>query len=222
MPTFENHLTFVNIQTGQFLSDTLGVGAILGTGNLRLDVTSHGKSSNDVMHALAGTGAVAIRNGQIRGVDLGAVARTVQTVVGGSADVINGVTGFSAFGGDFAIKNGVLASNDLALSGPIITMTGRGAVDLGNRTIDFHLSPKAGLGGSATSAIGVAVPIRVTGTWDHPKYGPDIQGVVNGVINSIEQGGSALKNFFTGGSKSNGQKKNATVGDSVKSLFGIH
>jgi AsmA protein len=222
VPTFENHLTFVNIQTGQFLSDTLGVGTILGTGNLRLDVTSRGKSSNDVMHALAGTGAVAIRNGQIHGIDLGAMARTVQTIVGSSAGAVNGVTGFSTFGGNFAISDGVLVTNNLALSGPIITMTGHGAVDLGNRTIDFHLAPKAGIGGNATNAVGVAVPIRVTGTWDHPKYGPDLQGVVSGVIDSIERGGSALKNLFTGGSKSNGQKKDATVGDSVKSLFGIH
>jgi AsmA protein len=228
VPTFQNRLTFVNMQMSPFLGDTLGVNRIQGTGNIRLDVSARGHSADDVMHSLSGNGAVAIRNGQIRGVDLGMIARTVQTIVSAGAKSDNATTGFSSFGGTFSLRGGVANCNDLALSGPVLTMTGRGALDIGNRTIDFHLVPKAGIGAHASTAVGLAVPIHVTGTWDHLNYGPDLAGVVNGVIGNIENGGSALKGLFGGGNsgngstKSSGGKKSQSVGDSVKSLFGIH
>jgi AsmA protein len=226
-PAFENHLTFVNMQMAPFLGDTIGVNRIQGTGNIRLDVVAHGHSASDVMHALSGKGAVAVRNGQIRGVDLGMIARTVQTIVSGGAKSDSATTGFSTFGGAFGLRNGVASCNDLALSGPVLTMTGHGSLGIGDRTIDFHLVPKAGIGSKASSAIGLAVPIHVTGTWDHLNYGPDLAGVVDSVIGNIENGGNAIKGLFGGtGGNNNGKpqsgKKSQSVGDSVKSLFGIH
>jgi AsmA protein len=226
VPTFENHLTFVNMQMAPFLGDTIGVNRIQGAGNIRLDVVAHGHSAGDVMNSLSGKGAVSVRNGQIRGVDLGMIARTVQTIVGGGAKSDSATTGFSTFGGTFGLKNGVATCNDLALSGPLLTMTGHGALGIGDRTIDFHLVPKAGIGSKASNAIGLAVPIHITGTWDHLNYGPDLAGVVDSVIGNIENGGNAIKGLFGGSSGSNskpqGGKKSQSVGDSVKNLFGIH
>jgi len=131
-------------------------------------------------------------------------------------------TRFSSLGGTFVIRNGVLSNRDFALSGPVITARGQGLLDLGNRAIDFHIAPKAGVGGTA---LGLSVPIHITGTWDHLRYAPDLAGAVGGLLGGVAQGGSALKGFFTRTNQSSSQNSNqrkGSVGDSVKSFFGIH
>jgi AsmA protein len=215
VPAFTDRVVFTNVQMAQFLSDTIGVSRIEGTGTIRLNVSSGGTSASDVMHAMRGSGSVQIRNGDIRGVDLGMVARTIQTVVSGGATSSDATTRFSSLHGTFAVHNGIVTNRDLNVSGPGFSARGQGLLDLGNRMIDFHIVSKAG------GAIGLSVPVHVTGTWDHLHYTPDLVGTVGGVIGDVAEGGAtAVKSLIPGG-QSSGQKK-STLGDSVKSLFGIH
>jgi AsmA protein len=101
-------------------------------------------------------------------------------------------------------------------------MTGAGAVDLGNRAIDFRLMPKAVVGGSS-----IGIPFRVKGSWDRVHYAPDLSGVMNGVIQNLESGKAPFKGLFGGAHKTedqNGQprKKKKSVGAILKNMFGVH
>lgn len=222
VPVFHNTLQFNNVALRPFLTDTLGISSIEGSGSLSLAIASHGTNAFAVMHTLSGKGSIAAGQGRIRGVDLGAVARTIQTVLGGGATGTAATTDFHDMGGTFVIANGVLANKDFRLSGPLLSMTGTGAIDVGNRTIDFRLVPKAAVGGSRGLSIGI--PFRIQGSWDHVHYAPDVAGMVGGVLQNLESGRAPFKGLFGGGKTKpqSSQKKKKSPEDVLKNMFGIH
>ena len=60
----------------------------------------------------------------IRGVDMGQVARTVQTILSAGATGHSATTDFDRFGGSFSIQNGMLWNGDLRLDSAFLHMTG--------------------------------------------------------------------------------------------------
>ena len=216
-----NSLAFHNVALRPFLADTLGITSIEGVGALNLDVTSHGSSAYAVMHAINGRGAITAVQGRFRGIDMGRIARTIQTVLGAGSTGDVASTDFHDMGGSFVITQGVLASRDFHLAGPVLQAAGQGTIDIGNRTIDFRIVPKAAVAGAS-----IGVPFRMRGSWDHVHYLPDLGGLVNGVMQNLESGRAPLKDLFGGGDKSqdqnNPKKKKKNIGDALKNMFGIH
>ena len=220
VPTFRNTLKFDRIALQPLLSDTLGVRRIEGIGFLTLDVTAQGTNPNAVMHTLWGRGSLAGDHGRIRGVDLAGVARTIQSVLGGAPGT-SANTDFLDMNGTFVIANGVLSNKDFRVAGPLLSMTGAGAVDIGGRSIDFRLVPRA-----TARGISIGIPFRVNGSWDHVHFAPELSGVMNGVMWNLENGRAPFKGLFGGGNKPKDQggqpKKKKSVGDALKNMFGIH
>jgi AsmA protein len=191
VPLFANKLSFSAVQLGPLLKDALGLTSIEGTGGLWLDIRMAGASPNALMHSLSGKGALSGANGRIKGVDLGAVARTVSVAVGGNATGDVAATAFHDMGANFGIANGVVNTSDFHLKGPVVQMTGTGAIDVGNKTIDFRVHPQAAVGG-----YGIGVPFHITGSWDKLHYAPDVGAMIGNVVDSIKNGGSAIQNLF--------------------------
>lgn len=221
VPQFANTVDIRGVQLKPLLNDSIGLDSIEGTGTLTLDIRMAGASPYAILHSLSGKGALTGANGRIRGVDLGAVARTVQTALGSNATGDVASTTFHSMGASFVLANGVLDTKDFRLAGPVVQMTGQGKIDIGNRGIDFRLRPAAGVAG-----INIGIPFRITGTWDKLHYGPDLAELIGGVVNSFKSGGAAIGNLFGGGNKGdknakNGQKKKSTS-DQLKNMFGIH
>ena len=225
VPGYRSRLKFERVSLQPFLHDTIGVDRIQGVGTVALDVAAQGTSPDAVMHTLAGQGSLAADHGRIRGVDLGAVARTIQTLFGGTTDNSAG-TDYLAMDGSFVIAKGVLTNMDLAVAGPVLSMTGAGEVDLGNRAIDFRLVPVA-----RAKGVSVGIPFRVDGSWDHVHYRPDLSGIMGGVIQNLESGKAPFKGVFGPGQKKQDQggqpndklkKKKKSTGDILKNMFGIH
>ncbi|HEY0281673.1 MAG TPA: AsmA-like C-terminal region-containing protein, partial [Rhizomicrobium sp.] len=221
VPAFRNRLKFEHVALQPFLNDTLGVGRFEGAGALTLDIAAHGTNAHAVMRSLSGKGTLAGEQGRIRGVDLGAMARTIQNMLGGTAGT-GTATDFLTMGGSFAVASGVLTSKDFRLAGPLLSMTGTGDIDIGNRAIDFRLVPKA-----SAKGLSIGIPFRVRGSWDHVHYAPEMGGMMKGVMQNLENGKAPFKGLFGGGNKprdQNGQpeKKKKNVGDALKNMFGIH
>jgi len=227
VPVVANKLAFQNIAFGPFLTDTIGVDKIGGRGTIMLDVASTGASPDAIMRGLSGKGSVAIEHGSIRGVDMGVVARTITTILSAGATGTSATTDFDRFGGSFTIAGGVLTNGDLRLSSAFINMTGAGHLDLGNQTIAYRIEPKASIGGKL-NLLDVGVPFAIAGPWSHVRYVPDIAGAVTGLIDSVLGKGAAPIEGLLNGLAGNGQpstnprKKNNSVGDKLKNIFGIH
>jgi len=191
VPQFANTLDLHGVQLKPFLKDMLGLDAIEGTGTIQLDIRAAGSNPDAILHSLSGKGSIAAANGRLSGVDLGAVARSIKTVLGGSATGEVASTSFADMGAGFVLAGGVLNTSDFRLTGPVVKMTGSGAIDIGGRSIDFRLHPAAGAGG-----FDIGVPFRITGSWDRLHYGPDVDAMIGGVVDSLRNGGNALRNMF--------------------------
>jgi len=222
-PAFHNVVEFSNVALQAFLSSTIGVKQIEGTGTIKLDVTSRGDSTDIIMHGLSGRGSIDLHDGQLRGLDLGAVAKTIQGLLGGAVTP-DAFTKFSTMRGSFVLANGILTGNDFQLEGPALHTTGVGTVDIGNRAIDFKIVPQASAV-VAKQKLSVGLPFRIKGPWKHVHYTADIGGLVNSVLDNLKSGRVPFKDMF-GSSKPKDpnapKKKHKNIGDALKNMFGIH
>jgi len=101
-----------------------------------------------------------------------------------------------------------------------VEMNGQGSIGIGNRSIDFRLQP-----GAALAGFSLAVPFRVQGPWDKPRYNADVAAMVGGAMTNIQNGASALSGIFKAPGPKKGEKqgeKKKSIGDSLKDMFGIH
>lgn len=219
VPLFANRVSLHGVALRPFLKDTMQLDTIEGSASVTLDLRFAGDNAAAIMHSLSGQGSLAASNGRFRGVDLGQVAKTVSVLLGGAATNDVASTDFHAMGANFTLWQGILTTNNFQLSGPVVAMTGQGGIDIGNRTIDFRLRP-----GAAVAGLSFGVPFRIRGSWDKLHYSPDVEAMIGGAVDNLKKGASALSGLFTGGPKK-GEKqgeKNKTMGDSLKSMFGIH
>lgn len=214
-PKFHDTAAFDNVALQPFLADTIGVKQIEGAGTIRLDASSEGTTADAIMHGLTGKGSIALRDGRLRGVDLGAVARAIQQILNGAVGPGN-FTDYSALSGSFTIADGVLTSNDFHLKGPLLETTGAGSVDIGGRAIDFRIVPVV---------LKLGLPFRIKGPWRHVHYTADLKGIVAGVLGNLESGKAPFKGLFGRSSKPDAnapKKKHKSVGDALKNMLGIH
>jgi AsmA protein len=240
VPSLHNALQFNNLQIKPFLTDTMGVNRLEGTGQFTLDVSSTGSSPKAIMDALSGKGGVTFKDGRIRGVDLGAVARTIETALSGAATADNASTDFTEMGGTFTIARGVMTNKDFHLLNPFLRISGAGTVDLGARTVNFVVKPKLvasaqGQGGKQDLA-GIGIPFNITGPWSNLSYSPDLSGVAQGIMKSLQGGGISAKGLLDGflgkgsaepqsakpGEKEKPKREKPNPADLIKGLFGGH
>ena len=86
----------------------------------------------------------------------------------------------------FNIKNGVAHNDDLAMKAPILRLAkgdSKGDIDIGNEKINYTAKPTIvkslkGQGGKELDDLdGIAIPIKISGTFAAPKYGMDFAAV---------------------------------------------
>lgn len=203
MPRFAQALTVEDIQALPFLTDAIGLDRLAGLARLEISVAGAGRSQNALMRDLRGSMALAVRDGEIKGLSLGEIARTVRAALTGGAVGPASETDFGSFAGSFTIKEGVAATNDLSLQAPFLRMGGAGLIDIGQQKVDLRLTPKAvgstqGQGASSADA-GIGVPFRVSGRWSELKFSPDLAGVAQALIqNQLQKflGGAGLGGLF--------------------------
>jgi AsmA protein len=229
LPAVTVRLDVKSVAMKSLLQSAIKVERIEGTGAMAVNVAGIGKSQQAIMNSLGGTASVAVRNGAIRGVDLAAVARTVQNPLSGvigAATSGRASTDFAEAGGSFTIKSGMAHNQDFHLLNPFVRISGSGDIDLGQRTINFRIEPKLvanaqGQGGLLGGS-GLGVPFQITGPWTKPSYRPDLtKAVGNLLMNQVQSGagpvGGLLGNVL-GGKKGSDSKPQR--GLDLKSLFG--
>ena len=153
------------------------------------------------MNSLGGSADIAFNDGAIVGINIPGLLRNIgQGKLGGLSSSPTEKTDFSSMTSSWAINNGVARNSDLKLVGPLIRVTGEGAVKLGDRSIDYTLKPKIvadarGQGG-AIDIGGLEIPLKVQGPWEKPKFAPDLGGVLkdpNKAVETIKEIGKQFK-----------------------------
>lgn len=170
------------IQLKPLLTDAADFKKLEGTGLIDIKVSTAGQSQKDFVEALNGNGNILFENGAISGINLAAMARNVATAFTDSGEAQK--TDFAELSGTFKIVNGLLTNDDLKMLNPFVRLSGKGNVNIPPKTLDYRVEPKLvatteGQGGKQAS--GIVVPIKVSGTWDNPKFAPDLAGVISNV-----------------------------------------
>ncbi|MGQ0593334.1 MAG: AsmA family protein [Gammaproteobacteria bacterium] len=177
------------IQIEPLLTDLAGEAKLKGRSDIKARLTASGADGDRMKKTLAGGGALTVRDGAYKGVNLGLLARQGKALLdaakgkGTKSVEGNNQTDFSELSGTFKVHGGVVRNDDLAMKAPLLRLAGQGTVDLGSERIDYTLNASLvetskGQEGKNTEKLdGISVPIRVTGTFDEPRFVPDLTAV---------------------------------------------
>ena len=185
--------TLSNIAVGPLLRDFAEQDRLEGRGSVSLDVTTAGKTVNAMKSALAGTAKVQLRDGAIKGLNIGELLRKARTALrsdSSQAADSKEKTEFSELSASFAIKNGVARNNDLDLKAPLFRVGGAGEIDIGKSTLNYVVKASVvataqGQGGKDLEQLaGVTVPVRLSGPLDDVKYQVDYKAAAGDLAKS--------------------------------------
>jgi uncharacterized protein involved in outer membrane biogenesis len=152
--------------------DIAGFETLSGTGDVAFDLTGSGKTVRQLVASLSGSSRIAFTNGTVGSAGL---APLMQNALGPAVNdkAIPHEIAYTALSGTATIQQGILRNGDLKLSGPQLSATGSGTLDLAQRRIDYLWLPDiTGLGNAR---------IMITGLWDKPDYKVESVSITKGV-----------------------------------------
>lgn len=139
-----------------------------GAGDFDLQFLGVGNDLHTIMNSLRGEGRIALSQGEIIGFDLAGMLRNLDMSYMGEGNR----TVYQSVTGSFAISEGILRNEDLRLEASRFSVTGRGQVGIGSRTLDYRIVPSA-LHGEET----LRVPLMITGPWSEPRFRLDLEAL---------------------------------------------
>ena len=171
--------SYVDIQIGPLLRDLAAKDVLEGRGRLDVDLDTRGRTVGELKRALAGSATLALRDGAIKGFNLGQILRDGQALLSGRRDQSHEFrrteqTDFSSLDASLRIAAGVARNDDLALLSPLLRVGGAGLVDIGANRIDYTLRAAVvasveGQGGAGLEQLrGLTVPVRLRGPLEAP------------------------------------------------------
>jgi AsmA protein len=215
--------TLTNVSVGPLLRDVAQQDRIEGRGNVALDVSGAGATVNTLKKSLDGTAKVNLKDGAIKGVDIGGLLNKVKSLGGkseeGSANTKD-ETKFTELNASFTIKDGVAHNQDFEAKAPLFRIAGAGDIDIGNSTLDYVVKASVvattkGQGGAERDQLaGLTLPVKLSGPFDAMKYKVDYSAAATELAKS--KVGERAKEVI----EKNKDKVGDQVRDRLKGLLG--
>jgi AsmA protein len=223
--------TLTGVAIGPLLRDVAQQDKLEGKGNLSLDVNAAGKSVSAMKKALAGTAKVDLRDGAIKGIDIGKILSKARSALGqqqAQAEASSERTDFSSMTASFNIKNGVAQNDDLDVKAPVFRITGAGKIDIGNSNLDYVtkaavVATAKGQGGAEVDQLsGITVPVRLSGSFDNLKYDVNYGAVATDLAKSKagEKLREKLEERLGVGKSDDKSGQGGSTADKLRGLFG--
>ncbi len=203
----KQNLTGISINP--LMNDLADKDLMEGRGNVALDVTSRGDSVTAMKKALAGTAAVSLRDGAIKGINLAQSLRDLKGKLGAASGKpgdstqqarAGDKTDFSELTASFKIANGVAHNEDLAMKSPFLRISGAGDIDIGGGRMNYVtrasvVATSTGQGGQGLDQLkGLTVPVRVSGPFENLAYTIEFGSLVEDVAKArIEEKKEEIK-----------------------------
>ena len=210
------------IQAGPLLKDLLNKDIIEGTLQSDVAITMVGDDADRIKRSLNGKGQLIFADGAIVGIDLADMARNVTSAFGtAEKGEKRPRTDFTELSAPFTITKGVVKTSNTALMSPFLRVKIAGKAKLVKEKLDFRVEPKfvgtiKGQGGSMERA-GLTVPVLISGTFDSPKFRPDLEGMLKqGLTEGIPKA-EELQKLLPGKSGEKGGSK--MLEDTAKGLL---
>jgi len=191
-PVHRVTLALAGLDAHPFLRDVAEFQTIEGKAALNADLTAGGNSEQALVSSLNGTAKFEFTDGALRGLNVANMLRTLTTgILTGWQFKQEAKTVFKKFGAGFQIEGGQAQTEDLRLLGPLVSIGGKGTVDIPAQRLKFRVNPfmlaSVESQSGKNSMLGFPVPIAVTGPWDNPAIYPDIVGVLENPIAAYQQ-----------------------------------
>ncbi|MBM3617969.1 MAG: AsmA family protein [Alphaproteobacteria bacterium] len=202
--SISQNAALTDINVGKFLVEANGFDKLEGKGNITLSTTTRGVSVADFVGALGGNGSLKMRDGAIKGINLAETVRNAKNLLGKGGEANSGVkTDFSELSATFTIAQGIVSNNDLSMKAPLLTLTGDGTVNLPTKRVDYRLRPTLvgtieGQDRTAEATRGLTIPLKVSGTFDKLSFTPDVQNVLENVLQDPSKAKETLKEDLKG------------------------
>jgi len=161
-------LLFAGMALQPLMADLAGYERLVGTGDFRFKFLGSGNSVDAIMQGLDGSGSLALGRGEILGLDIGGMLRTLDPGFVGAGQK----TVFDSLTGSFTIAEGVLQNDDLAIATPFAAISGKGNLGLGARTINYRLRAETAIADQSLTA-----PILIRGPWADPRISLDLEAL---------------------------------------------
>ncbi|MFN3972492.1 MAG: AsmA-like C-terminal region-containing protein [Gemmobacter sp.] len=166
-------LVLAGLAMQPLLAEMAGYDRLSATGDLRVKFLGLGNSMAAIMASLSGEGRLVLGRGELRGLDLLGMLRTLDPgfVGAGQRTIFDGISG------SFTIRDGVLRNDDLRLAAPYLTAAGQGTVGLGAQVLDYRITPTALAREDGTG--GLRVPLAISGPWSAPRFRLDLKALAD-------------------------------------------
>ena len=182
-PRINGRLRASGLDGQALLRDFAAMERLRGRLDMNMAITASGSASQEMLTTMDGTAAFRFADGSIKGINIARLIRTVKkSIVNGWKKSPTEKTDFAELSASFTIRDGIAATSDLKMLGPLVRLFGKGEVDIPRRYLDMRIKPKLvgslkGQGGKE-KLTGLPVPVIVKGPWDNPKIYPDIEGIL--------------------------------------------
>jgi AsmA protein len=175
---FDVNADLNGISIGPLLKDVANKDLLEGRGNLKLVLNAAGGTVDAIKRGLDGSAALNLRDGAIKGINLGETIRSTRNLLqgGGKAETkasdAGKKTDFTEMNVSFVIADGIASSNDLDVKSPLLRLGGEGRADLVAGRLDYTVrasvvGTSTGQGGKDLAEVrGVTIPVRLTGPFE--------------------------------------------------------
>lgn len=206
------------IASGPLLADLLQKKIVQGQLDSSVRLAFAGDTPAGIKKSLNGGGNLTFTDGAIIGIDIPGMVRNVKASFGvGERPATPPSTDFAELKAPFTITDGLVNTTNTTLYSPLLRIMAKGTADLTAESIDMRVEPKfvstlKGQGDTEERS-GLMVPILVTGTFDQPKFRPDLTSMAKEIIPDRE----ALESMIKDGKIDKDAVKKK--GEEIKELF---
>ncbi len=185
-PKFSFNEALSGVNVGPLLNDTLGKELVSGTANASAQLTATGAELDAIKKTLNGKARFNFLDGAVKGVNIGQMIREANAKLNKKSKPpkTRNETDFAEMSGSVTITNGIVRNKDLVMKSPLLRIHGKGSVDLPRQKIKYLVntsivkSNQGQTGKELAELKSLTIPIKVTGTFDKPKYSLDLGPVL--------------------------------------------
>ncbi len=181
---------------GQNIALFSGIEDISGRGDYRLDVSGRGRSLAAWMASLQGQSTAILEDGRIESTLFSLASAPVFKIIMPWVENNSGV--LQCVVKRFAIDKGIAQVRTFLIRTPDLAITGSGAINLGQETMQMRLTPHT----DNISLLSLAIPVTLSGSITDPSITPDAKAVVTEAISGALGVGTSISNLFSGEEKS--------------------
>jgi uncharacterized protein involved in outer membrane biogenesis len=203
-PLSRADLSVRGVALGPLLADAADSDLVTGSLDASANLSARGGQPDALARSLNGAADLRLSDGRIKGLNLVNMARNLEAAFQnaearetGQADL---GTEFTALNVALALENGRATVTEGRLTSPVMEADAGGSLHLAERTLDLRVTPTfiQPVGGRNA----VAVPVAIGGTFDRPRYRPDLanliridpQKTVDAILEDPEKGVKDLLN----------------------------